>query len=142
MSSNFMVLPSEHGEENPVRPPKATRNARGQHRWNPAIVDNKAVGYERVVYEHQEYPKVLYHPKYGIEPKPEEAKFAVGAVTVEQLQNAAKAYIEAINKWNRSNRTTEAKSREDEERLVKKGWTLTPPKPKPAEKFDLASEEV
>lgn len=143
-SGNFAILDSEFGEPNEVRQPRAARNTRGHHAYDPTIVNNKAVGYVAKPYDRDanEYPKMLYHPNYGKTQKPDLARFAVGAVTQEQIQNAGKAFDAAMQKWMRENRTQEATSPEHEARLVKKGWSVDPPKPKEAERFDLKSEEI
>jgi ribosomal protein L15 len=139
---NFIVLPAELGEENPVRQPRAARNTRGHHRWDGTIVNNRAVGYVPVAYEHQAFPRMMYHPKWGMTPEPEMAKYAIGCVTAEQFQNAFAAYTKAVEDWKRKNRVKLAETQEDFDRLVKKGWLDKAPLRKENPAFDMNSEEI
>lgn len=142
--SNYAILQVDKLEDNPVPIPRATRICKGPHRYDATIVNNKAVGYVPVTYDRSEheYPKVLYHPKYGQKAAPEGARYMVGAVTQEQMQSAMAAYEKAMAEWQRSNRIKYAANAEDEERLIKKGWQVKPPQPKEAARFDLDSEEL
>lgn len=142
--SNFALLETKRGKPNKIYRSAEQEITDEPHVYDPTIINNQAVGYRSAPYDREahEYPKLVYHPKYGLEPKPEEAKFAVGAVTQQQIQNAAKAYQDALQQWMRANRTMEVKSKEDEDRLVKKGWSLTPPKLKESQRFDVNSEEI
>lgn len=137
------ILPGENGLDATALP-RAARVCKGPHVYDGTIVNNKAVGYVPKVYDRSEheYPKVLYHPKWGHKTPPEGARFMVGAVTQEQMQSAMAAYEKAMAEWQRSNRIKFAKSAEDEERLIKKGWLAKPPQPKEAARFDLDSEEL
>jgi hypothetical protein len=141
---NFIVLPAEIGEPNPVHQPRETRATRGPHVYDETVVNNKKVGYKGVTYDRSEheYPKMLFHPEYGMKPLPEQAKFCVGCVTAEQFQNALVSYQAALEKWQRSNRTKEAKDEKDQKRLLAKGWLPSPPKKKEAAAFDLSSDEL
>src|SRR5690242_10991377 len=47
---------------------------------------NKASGYLEVPYTHQEFPKVLYHPEWGVKPQPKMSDFTRSANTVEQQE--------------------------------------------------------
>lgn len=140
--STFALLDTLRGEDNPVIQPRATRTARGQHIYDGTIVNNKAIGYVPVRYEHQEFPRMLYHPKWGMTAQPEMAKFAVGCVTAEQFQAAHTAYAAALEKWQRSNRVKLVLNEEDQARLEKKGWLEKPPLRKDNPAFDLNSEEI
>ena len=141
-SSSFALLDTKYGDENKVVQPRAARATRGNHRFDHNIINNKIVGYVEVQYEHEEYPRMLYHPNWGMEKKPDMAKFAVGCVTSEQFQQAFLAFQEAENKWNRSNRTKLATDKKHEESLLKKGWLVKPPIRKENPAFDLGSDEI
>jgi len=156
--TNFALLETLRGEDNKVQVPRAARAAKGQHKYDPTIINNKAVGYIPMIYEHEDFPKMLYHPKWGMTTaQPEMAKFSVGCVTAEQYQAAFAAYNKALETWQRSNRTkivgaerepgiTDeqylAKCTADVERLVKKGWLEKPPVRKDNPAFDLTSDEI
>lgn len=158
-SATFQLLETKRGKPNKVYKSAEQEICDGPHRYDGTVVNNKAVGYVPVAYEHQEYPKLVYHPKYGLTPPPDPAKFSVGAVSQEQIMNANLAFEAAMNKWRRENRTnlialTEnekirltpeeqlEKLKAREESLLKKGWLLTPPKPKESARFDLGSDEI
>lgn len=140
--SNYALLDSEYGEENVVKQPRSARATRGPHRYDGTIVNNKAVGYVPVTYEHAEYPRLVYHPKWGMSKEPDMGKFAIGCVTSDQFIAAHKAYSEAMEKWQRTNRMKLAQTEEDFERLVKKGWLDKPPLRKENPAFDMSSEEI
>jgi hypothetical protein len=140
--STFALLDSQFAEENVVKPPRATRACKGPHRFDGTIINNKAVGYVPVTYEHQEFPRMLYHPEWGMKARPEAARFFVGAVTQEQMQNAMAAFNEADQRWARSNRTKLVQNAKEQERLVKKGWLEKPPLRKENPAFDLTSDEL
>lgn len=140
--TNFALLETLRGEDNPVHVPRAARAAKGPHKWDPTIINNKAVGYIPVIYEHEEYPRMLYHPKWGMTAQPEMAKFAVGCVTTEQYQAAFAAFNKALETWQRSNRTKLVKDEAELERLTKKGWLDKPPLRKENPAFDFSSDEI
>jgi hypothetical protein len=148
MSDNFVVLPptilpGENGLDATALP-RSTRICKGPHRYDSTIVNNKAVGYVGEVYDRKdhEYPKVLYHPKWGQRPQPEGARFFVGAVTQEQMQSAYAAFEKALSEWRRTNRIKLAKNADEEKRLIEKGWLDKPPIPKDVKAFDLDSDEL
>jgi hypothetical protein len=157
-AASFALLDTQYGEDNKIQQPRAARAARGPHKYDPTIINNKIVGYVAVPYTHQEYPKALYHPEYGMKPMPDAATFQAGAVTAAQIQNASQAFQTALEKWHRGQRiqiVTISKNelhlpedeqlkalKEREERLIKKGWLPAPPKAKDSARFDMASEEI
>ena len=142
MSTSFGLLEQVQLEDNPVPIHRSARICRGPHRYDGTIVNNKAIGYVQVRYEHQEFPRMLYHPEWGAKPKPEAARYFVGAVTQEQMQNAMNAYTEAEQKWARSNRVKLVTSAKEFEKLTKKGWLDKPPLRKENPQFDLESDEL
>lgn len=143
MANNFALLDTEYGEENVVKQPRSARHTRGNHRYDGTIVNNKAVGYVPVVYEHQVYPRMMYHPKWGMKPKPDSAKFFIGCVTPDQFTAAFASYQAAEQDWMRGNRVKLAENEADEKRLTEKGWLLQPPLQKGNKaQFDLNSEEI
>lgn len=159
-AATFALLETKRGKPNKVARSAEQEICDGPHKYDGTVVNNKAVGYVPTEYkrEEHEYPKMLYHPKFGLMPTPDPAKFAVGAVTQEQIMNANAAYEKALGQWRRENRTfLVALTAEEEklpkheqlkvladreERLLKKGWLVSPPKPKEAQRFDFASEEI
>jgi hypothetical protein len=141
-SSSFAVLKSEHLEDNPVPVPRAARVCKGPHRYDGTIVNNKAIGYVPVTYEHQDFPRMVYHPNWGEKPEPEGAKFFMGAVTQEQMMSAHAAYEQARSEWRRHNRTKLVKSKSEFEALIKKGWLAKPPLREDNPQFDMDSDEL
>jgi hypothetical protein len=137
------ILPGENGLDATALP-RATRVCKGPHKYDGTIVNNKAVGYVGEVYrrEEHEFPKMLYHPKWGQKPEPEAARFMVGAITQEQMQNAMATYQKAVTEWMRSNRVKLVSDQAEAERLIKKGWLDKPPQRKDSPQFDLDSEEL
>jgi hypothetical protein len=140
--SNFSQVFTEQIEDNPVLIPRAARVAKGHHKYDPTIVNNKPVGYVAVTYVHQAFPRIMYHPEWGKEPKPDMAKFAIGCVTPAQWQGAFEALQKAETLWARKNRIKTANNEEDQARLEKIGWLLQPPLRKVNPAFDLNSEEL
>jgi hypothetical protein len=100
------------------------------------------VGYVPEPYTHQEYPKMLYHPDYGLAPRPDIAKFASDCRTADQYLAALQSFQEAEQKWSRGQRTKQAKDKKDEERLKKKGWLLSPPAKPVTPQFDMECDEL
>jgi len=142
MSSSFGLLEQVQLDDNPVPIPRSARICKGNHKWDNTIVNNKAIGYVPVRYEHQEFPRLMYHPEWGAKPKPEAARYFVGAVTQEQMQNAMNTYTEAEQKWARSNRTKLITSQKEFDKLAKIGWLAKPPIRKENPQFDLESDEL
>jgi hypothetical protein len=96
----------------------------------PHIYDPIGRKYVRVAYEHQEYPKCLYHPSYGSKPAPSMNDYPVhGGMTDQQQRQVLDNYNAAVAKWQRSNRIKIVNSKADEARLIKKGWVVQMPKP-------------
>jgi len=143
-SATFALLETKRGKPNKIPRSAEQEITDAPHRYDPALINNKIVGYVPEPYDRSknEHPKMLYHPNYGKTAKPDPERFALGARTQEQIQNSAAAYQEALNKWNRENRTFLAMNADDEERLLKKGWTLIPPAAKKQAAFDLNSEDI
>lgn len=135
------VIPGENGLDN-VAVPRAARICKGPHKYDGTIVNNKAIGYVPVRYQHQEFPRMLYHPEWGANAKPEGPRYFVGAVTQEQMQNAMATYQEAEAKWLKANRTKLVETEKEFDRLVKKGWLAKPPIRKENPAFDLSSDEI
>lgn len=144
VGSNFALLDTKRGKPNKIARSAEQEITDQPHIYDGTLINNKVVGYVPKPWDPAAnvYPKMLYHPNYGKKPKPEAERFSLGARTMEQIQAAADAYQDALNKWNRENRTFLALSDADEERLIKKGWTITPPAIKKQQAFDLASEEI
>src|ERR1700735_2476459 len=94
-SANFALLETKRGKPNKIPRSAEQEICDGPHRYDGTIVNNKAVGYVPVVYEHQVFPRMLYHPKWGLSEKPDVAKFSVGCVTAQQFNAAFQAYQEA-----------------------------------------------
>lgn len=140
--SNFALLSTEYGDENNVQIPRGARICKGNHKYDPTIVANKAVGYIPVQYEHQAYPRMLFHPDFGLAQKPDIARFAAGAHTPEQYQSAQMAYQDAESAWARKNRTKLVHGEKEEAKLTKKGWLLKPPARELAVSFDMESDEL
>jgi hypothetical protein len=140
--SNFALLDTKYGKPNKIHRSAEQEITDGNHRYDGSIVNNRAVGYVPVVYEHQVYPRMMYHPDWGKLPRPDMAKFAVGCVTQEQFTQAFASYQAAEQKWLRSNRMKLAENEEDEKRLKEKGWLLQAPLRKDNKQFDLNSEEI
>jgi len=142
--SNFALLDSQFGEDNVVKQPRSARNTRGNHKYDGTIVNNKAVGYVPVSYDPAEnqYPKMLFHPDFGKSLAPEMAKYAVGCVTTEQFQSAHTAFAQAMEKWNRANRTKLVDDEKKEKSLITKGWLAKPPARKENPAFDMSSDEI
>ncbi|HUD64653.1 MAG TPA: hypothetical protein VMQ17_08750 [Candidatus Sulfotelmatobacter sp.] len=141
-TESYAVLQVDKLEDNPVPIPRAARICKGPHKYDGTIVNNKAIGYVPVMYEYQEFPRMLYHPEWGARPKPEGARFFIGAITQEQMQNAMTAYQEAESKWARGNRVKLVGSPKEFDRLVKKGWLEKPPIRKENPMFDMESDEL
>lgn len=141
-TSNFALLDTQYGEENKVQQPRLARNTRGPHKYDSTVVNNKVTGYVPVVYEHQEFPRMLYHPEWGAKSRPELAKFAIGCVTAEQYQAANAAFMEAEQKWLKGNRTKLVATAAEEKKLLAKGWLSKPPLRKENPAFDLNSDEL
>jgi len=142
MSDSFGLLDQVQLEDNPVPIARSARVCKGNHRYDSTIVNNKAIGYVPVHYEHQDFPRMVYHPEWGAKARPEAARYFVGAVTQEQMQNAMAAYNEAEAKWSRANRTKLAANRKDFDALLKKGWLDKPPLRKENPQFDMDSDEL
>ena len=140
--TNFALLHTDQIEDNPVIIPRAARAAKGHHKYDPTIVNNKVVGYVPVMYVHQEFPRMMYHPDWGKAPKPDMAKFAIGCVTPQQWQGAFEALQKAESDWARRNRVKTVASAEEQARLEKIGWLLQPPIRKSNPAFDLNSDEL
>lgn len=120
---------------NEVHVPKRLKNALGNHRYGRAIdpKNNQPINaYIKVEYEHQEYPKMLYHPKYAQTNEPNLADYAAGCTTPEQSVKAHEAYKIAFEKWQKANRTKWADTPEREAELIAKGWIAAPPRKKVA----------
>jgi hypothetical protein len=118
---------------NEVHIPKSLKNALVNHRYGRAIDPKNGQtinAYIREQYEHQEYPKLLYHPKFGQTPEPKLADYAAGATTPEQSIKAHESFRMAYDKWMKTNRIKEATDPEREKELLAKGWVAQPPKPK------------
>jgi hypothetical protein len=135
------IIPGENGLD-AVAVPRAARICKGNHKYDDRIVNNKAIGYVQVHYEHQDFPRMLYHPEWGAQPKPEAARYFVGAVTQQQMQNAMATYQKAEANWLKANRTKLVATEEEFDRLVKKGWLAKPPIRKENPAFDLSSDEI
>lgn len=142
MADNYAILQVDKLEDNPVPIPRATRICKGPHRYDSTIVNNKAVGYVPVMYEHQAFPRMMYHPEWGAKPKPEGGRYFIGAITQEQMQNAMVAYQDAEAKWQRGNRTKLVTSQKELDRLLKIGWLDKPPIRKENPMFDMDSDEL
>jgi hypothetical protein len=141
--SNFALLETKKGRENKVITPASCDAARGPHTYDRSVGhDGMVVGYVPVSFEHQEYPKMLFHPKYGAKPEPTAGKFTVGCVTADQYQQALVTFQEALAAWQRENRTKVATSEAEEARLVKKGWLASPPVRKLTAAMDPNSDEI
>lgn len=145
MSTPYIPGPLvEEDDPNPVVLPKGAKAALQNHVYDPNInpATGKRFGYQRRPYEHQEYPKQLYHPDYGKRPKPDVNDFARAAKSVEETEKAMTAFQQALAKWNRSNRIKTVTSKKEEDRLLKIGWMPTPPQPETAQAFDPNSDEL
>jgi hypothetical protein len=113
--------------ENKMIVPKAARAAMGPHVWVPSN-GTEPGHYERRPYVFAEYPKMLYHPKYGKQPKP----------VINDFENTPK-FLLAMREWEQSDsvRTVTAENAKHEEALLKKGWMLEPPAAKVERKKDV-----
>lgn len=140
--SNFALLETKRGKPNKISRSAEQEICDGPHRFDGSVVNNKVVGYVPVVYEHQVYPRMLYHPKWGMEDTPDMAKFSVGCTTAQQFQAAFQAFQAAEEKWRRSNRTKLAANEEEEKRLLEKGWLQQPPLRAKNKQFDMSSDEI
>jgi hypothetical protein len=140
--SNFALLETKRGKPNKIHRSAMQETTDQPHKYDPRIENNQAIGYVPVTYEHQDFPRMLYHPNWGKLAKPDMAKFAIGCITQDQFQQAFAAYQEAEQKWMRSNRVKLVESPEELERLEKKGWLLQPPLRKDNKQFDLNSDEI
>lgn len=100
------------------------------------------MGYVEIPYEHQEYPKMLYHPEWGAKPQPDINSFVKAAKTAQEYEMAATLYQQAVAKWARGNRTKIVEDAKQEASLVKKGWLLKPPTHKGDPTFDMNSDEI
>jgi hypothetical protein len=142
--SSYGALGAEQIEQNEIQIPRGSRACKGPHKWDPTIINNKAVGYIPVAYVHQEYPKMLYHPTYGKLARPNINHFAsmCRPGDSESYKNALEAFMAAEQKWERGNRYKIVESKEREDELIAKGWLLTQPVFKSKEKFDMGSDEI
>jgi hypothetical protein len=96
-----------------------------------------------MIYTRQKYPRTMFHPEYGLAPRPDISKFTSDCRTADQYRTAFKSFTEAEEQWARGNRILQANNKEDEERLAKKGWLLTPlAKLWFTSAFDMESEEL
>lgn len=137
------LLDTKRGRENKVIVPISATHAGGPHKYDRTIgPDGMVVGYVPISYEHQAYPRMLFHPSFGQNPEPSQQKFCTGAVTDSDYRRAFDSFNEAMNEWRRENRTVLAANAKDEKRLAEKGWLLQPPVHKDTKLFDLTSEEL
>jgi len=119
-------------ELNEVHIPKRLKGALGNHRFGRAIDpknNQPTMAYISMGYDHQEFPKLLYHPEYGQAQEPKLAAFAAGCNTPEQSTQAHEAYQAAMTKWKKKNRTKEVLDAKEEKRLLAKGWVNKCPTP-------------
>lgn len=109
---------------NKVYIPDALEGAKSTHVYARTVDENgqPGMGYVPVPYEREanEFPKMLFHPDYHKVPAPIHNDF-----------KELGAYNAAVAAWeSKYGRTQMAADKEDEDRLVKKGWRLTPPEVK------------
>jgi hypothetical protein len=117
---------------NEIHIPRRLKESLVNHRYGK-VLDPKngqvSMGYIREEYEHQPYPKVLYHPEFGQAPEPQLAAYAAGCSTPEQSIQAHEAYQGAHKKWQMKNRNKLVQDEKEEKRLIAKGWKVQMPKP-------------
>jgi hypothetical protein len=91
-------------------------------------------GYVAVEYEHQEFPRMLFHPDYHKVPAPHPNQFA--------SPDKTGMFTPAEEEWKRKyDRIQVAENEKDVKRLTAMGWLLTPPKSDiPA--YDANSEAI
>lgn len=97
--------------------PKNARAAQVNHVW-VGPTPTEPGHYERRPYVFQEYPKALYHPKYGTKQKP----------MIQDYDTPAKFTV-ALRIYERSDsiRTVTALNKKHEDELLAKGWMPKPP---------------
>lgn len=101
----------------------------------------KRFGYRTITKDFEEFPKMLYHPDWGLKPKPDIRDYSKGAQTPEAIESAQHAFSGAMKKWERGNRVktvTEKDGKKELDRLGKIGWLTAPPK---RESTDKAYDE-
>ena len=128
-----------------VHIPDELEATRQQHVWDDRRVNGEVVGYAPVTYdrEENEFPKLLYHPKWGEKMEPRQQDFARPNMTGPELEAALTAFNSAREKWQRDNRTKLVATPEAEKRLLEKGWLPKPPENKKAQKaFAMDSDEI
>jgi len=129
---------------NEVFIPKRLKGALQNHRYGPAMDPKNGQvsnAYIACGYDHQEYPKNLYHPHFGQTQEPKIAEYSAGCTTPEQSMKAHETFNAAYKKWQMKNRIKEVAGEEDEKRLLAKGWVAKMPKP-PITKDSVESDEI
>lgn len=128
---------------NKIQIPETLEGALGNHRYVKAVDEqgNDCMAYMPVPYEHQEYPKILYHPNFGEKPQPRVQAYSAGATSPEQFEAALERFNLAMETWNRSNRTKFVEDAKEEKRLLAKGWVGTMPV-KPISPSSADSDEI
>jgi hypothetical protein len=110
------------------------------HKWDGEEREYVETG----AYQHQDWPKMLYHPEYGKEPKPDMTKFGGRVNTVQEAEALNNSFNEAMRNWNRKNRTKIAHNHKEFDALKKKGWLEKPTVPlnTSGDTFDYESDEI
>ena len=131
-------------DENKIVVARDARRAQKNHVYNPNIdpATGKRIGYQEVHYEHQEFPRQLYHPEYGAAKKPNIQDYARTAKTSDEVEQANALYLAAMAKWNKSNRVKTVATKKEEDRLLKIGWMPKPPVRESTPAFDANSDEL
>lgn len=128
---------------NKIQIPETLEGALKNHRYVKAVDEqgNPCMAYEPIEYEHQEFPKILYHPDFGAKPQPKVQAYAAGSTTPEQFEAALERFNLALSTWTRGNRTKLAENRKEEKFFLEKGWLDTMPV-KPVAEGSIDSDEI